>query len=479
MRYSLGLWLLRHVVLFPSYALVLLIRTIKWLLAPPALLLQLLMGIPLTWRQFRQPLQPDFVPVTDSDLPTLAWIALSDASDALKAEAFIAYGDFRCDNLIHGGRLWLRLLGHPALGTAAMAAYIELKKGARPLRQFIEFSTEFTDGRVLVSNNLDLSYSLPPPSYLARIQLKDIWDARALFALHHGLERALGRVINKDKIEQAKHHPAAMLTINYAREINALAAEGWLVLDTQNQQTRLRPWAAAIGVWRQAWPLASLYLRAADRRSRQLLAQYGLEADDFAGAASMIIVSRQTPPTPIAFSSVMAAYQQIIESLAQQTDSRAILESVTVELEQNTAEHMPSAREFRYSFRSYDDHAERHIRRLRSFDILLNPDTGAAAVTAMEREFEQADNENDWVELEATAPFVSLRLHPWLYDLDRVLPTAQTALLTQARLQGTVLNSASLYIDDGTPCWQLVAWTAGDKPLALKVDARSGAILHH
>jgi hypothetical protein len=477
-RYTLTLRLLRHLVLLPSYTLVLLIRAIKWLIAPLALILQLVIGIPLTLRQFRQPLQPDFAPVAEPDLPSLAWIALTDATEALTAEGFTAYGDFRCDNLIHGGRLWLRLLGQSTLGIAAIAAHIELKTGARPLRQFIEFATEFTDGRVLVTNNLDLAYSLPPPSYLARIQLKDIWDARALFALHYGLVQALGRDINKDKLEQAKQHPATLLTASYAREIKALAAQGWLTLEDRTHQARLRPLAAVMGVWRQAWPLASLYLRAANRRSRRLLAAHGLEAEEFAGAGTMIIVSRQTPTLPMVLSGVIAGYQQIIESLARDTDPKAALEVVTVELEQDAAHNPPAAREFRYSFRSYDDQAERRIRRLRSFDILLNPATGASAVTAMEREFEQVDDENAWAELTAIAPFAPLRLNSWLYDLDQVLPTAQTALAAEAGLQDAILNSASLYIDDGALRWQIVAWTAGNKPLAITLDARSGAILH-
>ena len=41
------------------------------------------------------------------------------------------------------------------------------------------------------------------------------------------------------------------------------------------------------------------------------------------------------------------------------------------------------------------------------------------AVTAMEREFEQAADETEWLELTASSPLVLLTLGPWLYDLDR------------------------------------------------------------
>ena len=43
--------LLRVIVLLPSYTLVLLIRLIKWLIAPPILLLQMLIGVPLALAQ--------------------------------------------------------------------------------------------------------------------------------------------------------------------------------------------------------------------------------------------------------------------------------------------------------------------------------------------------------------------------------------------------------------------------------------------
>ena len=46
MRHPL-LSLLRVLVLLPSYTLILLIRLLKWSIAPPALLVQLLFGVPL------------------------------------------------------------------------------------------------------------------------------------------------------------------------------------------------------------------------------------------------------------------------------------------------------------------------------------------------------------------------------------------------------------------------------------------------
>ena len=64
--------LLRVIVLLPSYTLVLLIRLIKWLIAPPALLIQMLIGVPLVLLRLRQPLRPHFVPLRESELPDTA-----------------------------------------------------------------------------------------------------------------------------------------------------------------------------------------------------------------------------------------------------------------------------------------------------------------------------------------------------------------------------------------------------------------------
>ena len=102
-RHSLLIALLRKFVLLPSYLLVLLIRLLKWLVAPPALLAQLLIGVPLTLLRIRQPLRPRFAPLSEADLPDAAWITLSDASDSLAAEGFAVYGDFRCDAIHHDG----------------------------------------------------------------------------------------------------------------------------------------------------------------------------------------------------------------------------------------------------------------------------------------------------------------------------------------------------------------------------------------
>ena len=475
--HSFLLLLLRKIVLLPSYLLVLLIRLLKWLVTPPVLLLQVLIGVPLTLLRVRQPLRPQFIPLQETDLPDAAWITLTDTAEALAAEGFVTCGDFRCDEMIQGATLWLRLLSQPELGISALAVRIETEGGIRLTRQFTEFSTEFVDGRVLDTNNLSLPYSLPAPTYLARVQLKDVWDPRALFALHHGLVASLPGTISQDPIKRAKHDPATLLADHYSREIRALVEQGWLRLDDDGSEARLRPWAALVSVWRQAWPLASGHLRAADRRSRRLLAEHGLDVEQFIGGAMTIQVSRQPLETTASIDTVLAGYEHV-GPVARQTDPRAVLEAVVVELGRDATETV-ILQEFRYSFRGWDNQPERRIRRLRGFDILLDPTAGALAVTAMEREFEQAADEAEWAELVAVPPCVSLRLDPWLRDLDRVLPAAHAALIVRATTTGKTiaLDSASLYLDEERPRWQVVAWMEDDTPLHVVLDARSGAVL--
>jgi hypothetical protein len=466
--------LLRVLVLLPSYALVLLIRLIKWLIAPLALLLQLLIGVPLAWLRVRQPLQPRFIPLPDTELPDPAWIALTDAAETLAADGFIHYGDFRCDELIQGATLWLRLLGQPEQGIGALAAYVRFSAGTRPSRQFVEFSTEFMDGRVLVTNNLDLPYSLPAPTYLARVQLKDVWDPRALGVLHRDLVAALPQEVSLTKVDQVVRDPARLLADSYAREIQALLAQGWLRPD--GDQIRLSWRGAVRGIWEQAWPLAGLHLRAADRRSRQLLAEHGITVAAFTGAAVAIVVDRRPlPEQPAPIATVCAGYEYA-RFVARQTDPKAELEAVTVELERDAAGTVVPG-EFRYSFRGRNDRPDRRIRRLRSFDILLDLKAGLLAVTAMDRESEQATDEAEWAELiAATSMQRPLRLGPWLADLDTILPTALSALNVDAG--GNEPDSTSLYIDeDGNVSWQVVAWTVNDQPLHVVINARTGLII--
>lgn len=476
-RHTFLLSLLRKLVLLPSYVLVLLVRLIKWLIAPPALLLQLFIGIPVALKRIRQPLRPHFIPFQEADLPTAAWLTMTDATEALAVEGFSAGGDFRCDELVQGAVLWLRLLHSSDQTISALAAQVAIQGSARPVRQFVQFSTEFADGRVLSTNNFDLPYSLPAPSYLARVQLKDIWDPRALLVLHRGLVASLGRAVNRDKLEQAMHDPARFLTENYHREIQALIESGWLRPTSDPHQVRLRPWAAVVGVWRQAWPLAILHLRAADRRARRLLAEHGLDAEEFAGGALTMVVARQPLLPTVATPGAFSAYAQI-QSLASQTDPQAVLESIAVELDGH-ADHPLMPQEFRYSFRSYVDHPQRWVRRLRCFDILLDPVAGVLAVTAMERECERAADETAWARLTASSPVTPLPITPWLRDLDQILPAAQIALAELAGLPTPKLDSASLYLDSGIPCWQVVAWTDDHRPLAVILNARSGAIVPH
>jgi hypothetical protein len=469
--------LLRALVLLPSLTLVLLIRLLQALIAPPVLLLQLLLGVPLALVRIRQPLRPRFIPIQDVDLPDAAWIELTDAAEALAADGFVRYGDFRCDDLIQRAVLWLRLLGQPEQGIGAIAAHIEFRGGTQPSRGFIELATEFDDGRVLVTNNLKLPYSLPAPAYLARLQLREVWDPRALQVLHRDLIHALGRPVSLARVEQATRDPAGLLTDSYVREIQALIAEGWLRANPATGTTRLRPWGALTGVWRQAWPLAGLYLRTADRRARRLLAEHGIHVEAFIGGAPGIVVARQPLPARLSINTVRAGYEPVLP-LARRTDPQAVLEAVVIELDRALTGAV-KVREFRYTFHGCDDQAPRRIRRSRAFDILLDPLAGMLAVTAMERESEQAADDAEWLELIASSPLVPLTLGPWLCDLDRILPTALAALDAQAETGRALLDSASLYGNaDGAPYWQVVAWNGDDdSPLHVMLDARSGAIL--
>lgn len=475
--HRLLLALLRQVVVLPALVVVGLIRLLKWLIAPLALLFQMLLGMPLALNA-RQPRRARFRPIAEAELPDVAWIDLSDAAEALAAEDLISHGDFRCDDLIRNTTVWLRLLSQPHTGISALAACIMTPSRAHPLQSFVEFAAEFADGRILTLNNLTLAYGLPAPSYLARLQLKDVWDPRALYVLHRDLATALGQPIQRDKSPQAGGDPASWLAAGYQREIEALLVQGWLRPDpTASDQLRLTLKGALRGAWRQAWPLASLYLRAADRYAHRLLTNHDLQPVAFTGAAPGIVVARQLLPEPAPVATVRDGYA-LVAPLARRTDPTAVLEMVSIELERD-ASGQPLLLELRYSFGGYADAPQRRIRRLRSFDILLAPAAGALAVTAMERESEQAEDDEAWAELSAHSPLTPLPLAPWLHDLDQILPTALDALAAQAGGAPLTLDSASLYGNaDGAPYWQVVAWQgAQDLPLHVRLDARSGALL--
>lgn len=474
MRHLSWIPLLRWIVLLPSYSIALCVRLAKWLIAPAAVPLQLAIGVPLALLRVKLPLKPRFSPVAEQDLPDAAWIALSDATESLAPEGFMARGDFRCDDLLRGGVIWLRLLERRESPIQALAGQITFKGGARPFTRFVEFSTEFRDGRILLTTNRALPYSLPPPTYLARVQLKDVWEPRALYGLHRDLVASLGEPGEAPPDGSAAHGPAALLADRHARQIQALIGQGWLRCDAGSDSVRLRPQAALVSVWRQAWPLRGAYLRAADARSRRLLDRHGLQVKRFTGSATTVTIHREALPTPVPIDGVRAGYEHI-QRLARQTDPRAVLENVVVELGNEGPESAVLLKEFRYSFRSHQDQSQRRIRRFCSFDILLDPAAGKLSVTAAEREFDRALDGGEWKALSERAPFERLAFDPEMRDLDNVLPAAQAAF--RATTKKLRLDSASLYLEDRKPCWQVVAWTDDDTPLFVVLDARSGAVL--
>jgi hypothetical protein len=192
------------------------------------------------------------------------------------------------------------------------------------------------------------------------------------------------------------------------------------------------------------------------------------------------VVDRQPIPAEANSIVTVGAGYDIIRSLAQHTDPGAVLESVTVELDCDAAGVVVPC-EFSYSFRNVLYHDTRRIRRLRGFDIMLDPDAGLMTVTAMEGEAEQAADESEWQSMRTDSPLQPpLRLGPWLCDLDTVMPTALEILNARANARFIEPDSASLYTDEnGTLCWQVVAWVEDETLLHVMINARTGLIINY
>lgn len=469
-------FLFRTFALLISWALALLTHLGKGLAAPPLLLAQLLINVPLTLLRVRQPLRPRLIALMDAELPDAAWVFLTDATEALTATGFVLCGNFRCDEWIPGATLWSRLLVQHEQGIVALIAYAEFGAGSQRPQPFAEFLTEFADGRVLDTHNRALSDPLPTPGYLARLRLKEVWDPRALYVLHRDLVASLPQAIRPIPIEQTARDPASLLTDYYAREMETLIEEGWMRVVGDQRQARLSLRGAATTVWRQAWPLASLYSSLEGHYSRRLLAEQAIDAAHFTGNAATIVVDRQ--PFPVTSSSpitVWVGYEKV-RLLARRTDPNATLEAVIVDFNTDSA-GLAMPRQFRYAFRSNDLQYERRIRRLHRFDILLDPGAAILAVTAMHRGFLKANNPTEWLSVANPPSPLPLRLGPWLFDLDAILPMAVNALRTQADTQDIQLNSALLLNDHNSPFWRVIAQTTNDKSaLSITINAYTGLI---
>ena len=470
---DLRLRMLRTIVLLPSYALVLLVRALKWLIAPLAVVLQMLIGVPKLFLNLRQPLCPQFLPLQERSIPDSAWVDFTNDAEALAADGFIVIGDFWCDELVKNAKLSLRLLVQPDQGTYAISAHIGFQCDYLPAYSFVEFATRFSDGRVLVTNNLNLSYSLPAPKYQARLQLKDVRDTRALGLLHRRLVAGLPHTVDCASSADAQSAPMSVLNDSYAREMQALIEEGWLCV-ADEQQARLSWRGAWHGVWRQAWPLTALHLRNADRYARHLLAEYAIHADDFTGDTLSIIVDTQPlPPELGVVCGVWDQYAHVL-ALARSIDADTVLEAVLIDLAQDLNQNTVLS-ECRYSFYSLHIKSKRQLRRSRSFDVVLNPTAQTLAVTAMEQQFDQANDALEWHKMSAECMPQALRPEAGLRDLDTLLPEALQSLQLNVPTpldREITVDSAMLYIDEmGIPRWQVAAWHGEDTLLHAEVNA--------
>ncbi len=159
----------------------------------------------------------------------------------------------------------------------AMAVFSQATHARLRQTYAIEFSTEFTDGRELITGNGTLSQWRAPTPWRTTWRFPGMADLACLYQIHQSL---IGRhgPIAKRPLPQPGEHPATFRA-SVLRDLQAQVAAGYMCLDSGAQRFRYSWKGGLLGTWSQLWPMSMIRRWNAARRARTLLRGLGLPTD--------------------------------------------------------------------------------------------------------------------------------------------------------------------------------------------------------
>lgn len=201
------------------------------------------------------PLKPNMRKLLPAFLPKAVDEYFKETSDHLATFGF----DYRIDtiSLDYGPnlRVFMRMLVAEAKGVVAIVTSL-LSDGERiPLRNFIEFSSHFTNGHEISTHNSDLSGAPIEPTNRKSRTFPLVTDAKILFALHEYLVK---KTVSSSSIPLLPHQGSEFefLVNNFKRDLANQAKLGCLMLDKKHDCYR-PTWAGAFLMgWYSMWPLS-------------------------------------------------------------------------------------------------------------------------------------------------------------------------------------------------------------------------------
>lgn len=140
---------------------------------------------------------------------------------------------------------------------------------------YVEFSTEFADGTEISTNNSSELPVVPTEPKRRVLSLARVRDPELLYAIHRRLVEQQNSW-SRTKPLPLDQTPTAYLQDSFDKEYAVHREKGYFRLVPEKDEYRLTWKGAYLASWRLMWPWNGILRRRADRRARELIAEFGL-----------------------------------------------------------------------------------------------------------------------------------------------------------------------------------------------------------
>jgi hypothetical protein len=231
-----------------------------------------LVGPVLIHGNYRMKVDREFEPFDPDAADTSPHVAepIRETAAALTPLGFTRTAHVWTTNEAPRATAFLSLFENPDARTRAIRITLYAGRGKAVQRQtLLAFTTEWTDGREIATNNTTTLSNAPRSPTRTIVNLPGIRDPAELYRIHAAILDHLGAT--RDSRVPLDGDPVARQAVYSRREQERFVEAGYLYPDAEGEYYRATWKGAALMAWKLLWPVSAIRRSSLRRRSQALL----------------------------------------------------------------------------------------------------------------------------------------------------------------------------------------------------------------
>jgi len=232
-----------------------------------------LLGTLLVYFKVSQPARYAFDMLPTPTMDVITKQEFKDYVNAIEMLGFDLVANLYSENPATNTRHIISLLYNRSVGDQAIASEISASNNGTAVKStlYIEFVSEFTDGREICTNNSKTLGVFAPVPEKPIYQFPEIKNAASLYSIHSALARDLNAYKSPLPLEG---NEVSTLVDGIERSLVRQTKTGYMYLDDSSQTYRPTLKGAAIMTFKSLWPASTIRKHRARSRSLNIRKKY-------------------------------------------------------------------------------------------------------------------------------------------------------------------------------------------------------------